>query len=236
MADSSLFNNEHRIIESRPPLGEELLPPVEQPSARFIIQLFVVPLLIVMLIVAVFLSIRWLVRSTEMGPEQLIQGIETGPNVARWQRAKDLADLLHDKQYPEFRQSHEGAAHLARMLDREIDQADMEALNIEFRGYLARALAEMDVQEGTDILLKAAKTNRDPREQRGARRCDPGPRDPGRQFATAQSAASNFESGCGAYVASFCRGRRSAHSISGGLCLRSNRHAGRDRAARSYGK
>src|SRR5439155_23866789 len=56
MNDSSLFSNEHRTIESRPPLGEELLPPVEPPSARFIIQLFVVPALIVALIVAVWLA------------------------------------------------------------------------------------------------------------------------------------------------------------------------------------
>ena len=52
MNDSSLFNDEQRTIGSRPPLGEDLLPPVEQPSARFIIQLFVVPALIVVMIVA----------------------------------------------------------------------------------------------------------------------------------------------------------------------------------------
>lgn len=159
MNDSSLLNNEHRI-ESRPPLGQELLPPVEQPSARFIIQLFVVPALIVILIVAIWLAFNWLVRSTELGPDQLIQGIEQGPNVARWQRARELADMLQDKRYPEFRQSHKAAADLAHMLDREIDQAGMKEDDIEFRKYLARALGEFDVEDGTDILLKAAKTNR----------------------------------------------------------------------------
>jgi hypothetical protein len=166
MNDSSLFSNEHRTIESRPPLGEELLPPVEQPSARFIIQLFVVPALIVALIVAVWLAFNWLVRSAELGPEQLIKGIEQGPNVARWQRARELADLLQDKRYPEFRQSHEAASELARMLDREIDQADMKEDDIEFRRYLARALGEFDVEDGTEALLKAAKTNRDPADQK----------------------------------------------------------------------
>lgn len=166
MNDSSLFQNEPQKIESRPPLGEDLLPPVEQPSARFIIQLFVVPAIIVMLIVAVWLSFNWLVRSTQLGPDKLIQGIEQGPSVARWQRARELADLLHDKRYPQFRQSRESAAHLARILDREIEQGDMEDDDIEYRKYLAGAVGEFDVSEGTDILLKAAKTNRDPREQR----------------------------------------------------------------------
>jgi HEAT repeat protein len=166
MNDSSLFPNQPQKIESRPPLGEDLLPPVEQPSARFIIQLFVVPALIVMLIVAVWLSFNWLVRSTQLGPDKLIQGIEDGPSVARWQRARELADLLHDKRYPQFRQSQDSAAHLARILDREIEQGDMKDDDIEYRKYLAGALGEFDVQEGTDVLLKAAQTNRDPNEQR----------------------------------------------------------------------
>ena len=143
MNDSSLFNNEHRTIESRPPLGEDLLPPVEPPSARFIIQLFVVPALIVALIVAVWLAFNWLVRSTELGPDQLIQGIEQGPNVARWQRARELADMLQDKRYPEFRQSHKSAGDLARMLDRELDQAETTEDAIEFRKYLARGLGRI---------------------------------------------------------------------------------------------
>ena len=166
MNDSSLFSNEPQKIESRPPLGEDLLPPVEQPSARFIIQLFVVPALIVALIVAVWLAFNWLVRSTELGPDQLIQGIEQGPNVARWQRARELADMLQDKRYPEFRQSHKAAADLARMLDRELDEAETKEDAIEFRKYLVRALGEFDVEDGTDVLLKAAKTNRDPADQK----------------------------------------------------------------------
>ncbi len=166
MDDSSLFPTQKSTFESRPPLGQDLLPPVEEPSARFIIQLFVVPALIVMLIVAVWLAFSWVVRSTELGPDQLIQGIEQGANVARWQRARELAELLQDKRYPEFRQSRTGASHLARMLDRSIDQADMGDNDIEFRKYLAAALGNFDVEEGTDVLLKAAKTNRDTREQK----------------------------------------------------------------------
>ena len=109
MNDSSLFRDEPPKYESRPPLGEELLPPVEQPSARFIIQLFVVPALIVMLIVAVWLSFNWLVRSTALGPDKLIQGIEDGPSAARWQRASELADLLQKRQDKEL---FEPVAHL----------------------------------------------------------------------------------------------------------------------------
>jgi HEAT repeats len=166
MNDSSLFADEHRTIESRPPLGEDLLPPVEAPSARFLIQLFVVPAVIVLVIVGVWIGFNWLVRSTSIGPEQLVAGMEQGPNVARWQRASELADLLHNKRYPEFKRSQQAAAHLAQILNREIDAGSMDDDDIEFRKYLARALGEFEVQDGTDVLLKAAETNRDPLEQK----------------------------------------------------------------------
>ncbi len=166
MNDSRSVNDNNRTIGNRPPLGEDLLPPVEQPSAKFIIQLFVVPALIVLMIVAAWLGFNWLVRSTELRPEQLIQGIEQGPNVARWQRARELADMLQDKRYPEFRQSHDAADNLARMLNRELDQPSAKEDAVEFRKYLARALGEFDVDTGTDALLRAAKTNRDPSDQK----------------------------------------------------------------------
>lgn len=166
MNDSSLFRDEYSKMELRPPLGEDLLPPVEAPSARFIIQLFVVPALIVLLIVGVWLAFNWLVRSTTIGPEQLVASMEQGPAVARWQRASQLADLLHNRRYPQFKGSQQAAAHLARILNREIDQGSMEDDDIEFRKYLARALGEFEVQDGADVLLKAAETNRNPKEQK----------------------------------------------------------------------
>ena len=88
MNDSKVLPDERLGGPSRPPLGEDLLPPVEQPSARFIIQLFVVPALIVIGIVAVWLLFNWLVRQTTAQPEDLIKGLEQGARVARWQRRK----------------------------------------------------------------------------------------------------------------------------------------------------
>ena len=38
--------------ETRPLVGDELLPPVEPPSAGFIVQLFVIPAVIVLIIVS----------------------------------------------------------------------------------------------------------------------------------------------------------------------------------------
>jgi HEAT repeat protein len=149
------------------PAGDENLPPVESPSAAFLIQLFVVPALIVLVIVGVWLTFTWLVRRTS--PETMIQGLEQGPSVARWQRASELADMLRNKRFAAFKRDAKAAGNLARILNREIDQATsehgMEEEQITLRYFLARALGEFEVQEGIDVLLKAAQTERAPGEQ-----------------------------------------------------------------------
>jgi hypothetical protein len=152
---------------ARVPAGDDLLPPVEPPSAGFIIQLFVVPALIVMVIVAVWFTFTWLVRRTT--PEAVVQGLEHGPSVARWQRASELADMLRNRRFPEFKRSSKAASNLARILDRELEQSGSgkgtEDEQVTLRYFLARALGEFEVQEGLDVLLKAAETSRHPSEQ-----------------------------------------------------------------------
>jgi hypothetical protein len=150
-----------------PPSGEDLLPPVEPPSAGFIIQLFVVPALIVLVIVGVWLLFTSLVRRSS--PETILQGLEHGPSVARWQRASELADMLRNERFADFKQNTAAADHVARILDREIDRADtrggMQEQEVTLRYFLARALGKFDVNNGIDVLLKAAQIHRDPKEQ-----------------------------------------------------------------------
>jgi HEAT repeat protein len=167
MSDSHTQREEPPAGASRVPAGDDLLPPVQPPSAGFIIQLFVVPALIVMVIVAVWFTFTWLVRRTT--PEAIVQGLEHGPSVARWQRASELADMLRNERFPEFKRNTKAASNLARILDRELEQASsgsgMEEEQVTLRYFLARALGEFEVQEGLDVLLKAAETNRHPSEQ-----------------------------------------------------------------------
>ena len=72
--------------------------------------------------------------------------------------------MLRNKRFAEFKRNAEAASHLARILDREIDQAGtsdgMQEEQITLRYFLARALGEFEVSEGVDVLLKAAETNR----------------------------------------------------------------------------
>jgi hypothetical protein len=148
-------------------LGEDLLPPVEKPSARFIMQLFVVPALIVLVIVGIALTFSWLVRSATVDHKSLIKGIENGPAVAKWQRASELADMLNNPRYVHLKRDHESAQKLSQILDRAIDQSGDGKDSQEdatLRVFLARALGEFEVDDGTDVLLKAAVTKRTPQD------------------------------------------------------------------------
>lgn len=154
--------------------GDDLLPPVEPPSAGFILQLFVVPALIVLVVVTIWIVFTWLVHRATMRPEDLIAGLQ-GSSVARWQRASELADMLRNERYADLKDDSVSAAKLAEILDREIDTAiagrGMDEQDITLRYFLCRALGEFRVDEGSEVLLKAATTDRDPREvmvRRGA--------------------------------------------------------------------
>ncbi len=154
-------------------MGEELLPPVETPSARFIVQLFIVPALIVAGIVGVWLSINWLVRTTTIGPDKLIDGVEKGPSVARWQRASELADMLHNKRYASLKRDHESANRLAQILVREIDQSrdgndGQESATLRY--FLARRWASSRCSMGLVRCCRRRKRN----ARRRMRWCDAG--------------------------------------------------------------
>ena len=167
MSDAHQSGDEQTTNGQGSPEGADLLPPVEPPSPGFIIQLFVVPALIVIVIVAVWLLFNWLVLSTVRTPKRLIEGLEQGPAVARWQRASELADLLRNKRFAEFKRNESATEQLARILEREIERgsAAMDEGDVTLRYFLARALGEFETQSGVGVLLKAASTDRDPREQ-----------------------------------------------------------------------
>lgn len=151
-----------------PILSDDQLPPVEPPSAGFILQLFVIPGVIVAGIVAVWFMFSWIAHSASARPEDIAQGLE-GSGPARWQRASELADMLRNDRYPDFRKSSAAASRVAEILDREILAATsaggMDDGSVNLRYFLCRSLGEFQVTDGLEVLLKAATTNRDPREQ-----------------------------------------------------------------------
>lgn len=141
----------------RPALNsDELLPPIEPPSARFIIQLFVVPAVIVAVVVLAWFLIESMARRGEQDPDQIVDALRSN-NQARFQQAKDLADMLRlPQRYPEIKTNRELAQKLAAYVDELVAAGSTAEADVTMRIFLVTALGEFHVDDGLSALIKAA--------------------------------------------------------------------------------
>jgi hypothetical protein len=143
--------------------ADDALPPVEPPSAGFIVQLFVIPGAIVVVIVLVSLLFNWLAHM-ESDPQAYLDQIERG-KANSWQAAHDLAILL--SRDATLRRDPDLAGRLAKLLDTQLAatlppaEAEQEK-HAHLLVFLAQALGEMQSPVGLPALLHAAQTNRGP--------------------------------------------------------------------------
>lgn len=156
----------------QPPIGDDL-PPVQPPTLGFIIQLFVVPALIVLVVVAVW-ALFGRIALGEQDWRGLVRDLEN-PNPQVHKRAMfSLAGLLdvdrrlgnrgqHLSQQPEI------ADALARHLDKLLKQPDSQHETLSLLVYLTRALGLLDVPEITlPVLAKAMQPEFDTEIRKGA--------------------------------------------------------------------
>jgi HEAT repeat protein len=144
---------------------DDALPPVEPPSAGFILQLFIVPGVIVLVVVMIWVMFNWLAHKGN-DRDSFVRALSRN-NEARWQAAFNLANALRAEagsSNPKLTTDPELARQLAAILDREIDARSMDDNSIELRIYLCRALGEFKVADGLPTLIKAATTQADDRE------------------------------------------------------------------------
>ena len=142
--------------------ADDSLPPVEPPSAAFLVQLFVIPAIIVGLIVLVWFAVTWLATGGD-DPKQYIDALQrSGP--ARFQTANNLAAALADKRHEEFKRDTEAAQKLADVLAQEIASGSLQEQDVTLRQFLCKALGEFHVSTGVPALLTAATTQRAPAE------------------------------------------------------------------------
>ena len=139
--------------------SDELLPPVEPPSAGFIIQLFVIPAVIVAAVVAIWFVIESLARRGEQDPAVIVKALKSN-NQARFQQAKDLADMLRlPQRYPEMKVSHDLSHQIAGYVDELVAAGRPEDAEVTMRIFLVTALGEFHVDDGLPALLNAAQND-----------------------------------------------------------------------------
>ena len=144
----------------KPPLPDDL-PPVQPPSAGFLVQLFLIPGVIVGIIVVVWLMVDWLAHQ-DNDPKQYVDGLRRDtPDV--WQKAENLAEMLRNDR-GELKNNGALATELAAILTERLDAAKMDEASINLRVYLSSALGQFNTPEGLPALLKAAADNHDAKE------------------------------------------------------------------------
>ena len=124
------------------------LPPVEPPSAGFIVQLFVVPALIVMVIVGLWILFGKL-ASSEQDWRSLTQQLASQNEIRRWQAALGLAQMLKTDQDlgesgQQLAKNPEVATSLLEMLDEQLESTSATEDDLKHQEFLAKTLGYMD--------------------------------------------------------------------------------------------
>jgi hypothetical protein len=166
-ANESPMDSSHAANGSAQPPGDQPLPPVQPPSALFILQLFVVPGVLVAVIVAfIILFFGWIGGGPET-PDQFMQGLRSPSGMKRGKTAQDLAQVLPRK--AELRGNVGFALDIAGLLDKELQKpptvpdpnaqvgllvADDQSYLLEY--YLPAAVGNFHVPVGLPLLSKMA--------------------------------------------------------------------------------
>ena len=147
--------------------AEELLPPVQPPTANFLMKLFFIPMMIVTIIVLVWFMFSWIARSGSH-PEDMITDLERLDHRS-WSHALNLANFLRDPRRQDLRQDSVLANRLAEVLDQHLTAAKMDKDHIRLRLFLCRALGEFEVIDGLPTLIQAATQQLEPSESEARR-------------------------------------------------------------------
>ncbi|MFM8951577.1 MAG: HEAT repeat domain-containing protein [Planctomycetaceae bacterium] len=151
---------------------DDSLPPVEPPSAAFLVQLFLVPAIIVGIIVAVWLAFHWLAQLGN-DPEGYVRTLRRA-NEGRWQAALNLANDLRGPGGGTLKADTKLAADLAGILSDEVASGRLKLgghageQSRTLSGYLCRALGEFAVPEAAPPLVERARDTGDPETARAA--------------------------------------------------------------------
>ncbi len=145
---------------------EDVLPNVTPPSASFILQLFLIPLMIVAIIVAVWMGFSWLAH-LGANPEDMVTDVEK-LNAGSWQQALTLADMLRNPKYDHLKDDSQLAQRLANVLHKQLAEGSLDKNRINLRLYLAKGLGEFRTPVVLPALVEAATLERDAEVERTA--------------------------------------------------------------------
>ncbi|HAA72865.1 MAG TPA: hypothetical protein DCE55_27245 [Planctomycetaceae bacterium] len=134
------------------------LPPVEAPTAGFILQLFLIPMMIVSVIVGVWLAFTWMAHLGN-DPQDLVAALRV-PNESGWQKADILAEMLRNPSNDQLKKDVLLAENLAQVLRGQLAAGATDEKSVLMRVFVCRALGEFRVAEALPALVEAVRTDR----------------------------------------------------------------------------
>lgn len=146
------------------------LPPVEPPSAGFIIQLFVVPGLIVLAVVAVW-ALFGKLASGEQDWQSLVAELSHSNEHRRWRGAHGLAQLLQaergdDSEAARLSRNRTIIEKLTTLLEQELAKKAPSEDDLKFQAFLALTMGSLDSPENVLPVLRQAMQPQHDREVR----------------------------------------------------------------------
>lgn len=152
------------------------LPPVQPPSAGFILQLFLVPGLIVLVVIGVW-ALFGRMASSEQNWETLLQEVKHSNEHRRWRGAMGFAQLLQADRERGDAGEHlatntDVAESLAGLLESELESKERQnAAAIKQQAFLARTLGFIDVPKVVlPVLQKAMNSHAESNEHTDLRK------------------------------------------------------------------
>ena len=95
------------------------------PAPAFLVQLFLIPGVIVGVIVLVWVLFNWIAQSGGGDPRDYVEALRrNSPDV--WQKAEQLAEMLHNDHRNELKGNPALAGELADILDQRIAAGQMD--------------------------------------------------------------------------------------------------------------
>jgi hypothetical protein len=158
------MSSSHQEQTSRNPSGQirpEELPPVQPPSAGFIVQLFLIPALIVMAVIAVWALFGKLADSGSDWT-QLVVELGSGNEHRQWRAAQELAQMLRNDQIsppsdrPPLSEIPEVANSLVDLLKKSLATGNPSEEELLQQKFLARALGGLSSDDTVLPVLAAA--------------------------------------------------------------------------------
>jgi len=155
MSDS--FDQESASFPQRPELSDDL-PPVQPPSAGFIVQLFVVPGLIVLAVVAVW-AMFGRIAAGDQDWRKLVQELQSPNTHIRNRAMYGLAQVLDQDRRQGEKGQHlsvnpEIAEGLSTQLMKELKSGSNSNETVSMQQYLTRAIGLLDPPETPDDIRK----------------------------------------------------------------------------------